>query len=531
MLTKIIIKNYKVFPSFSLEFNSGTNILVGRNEVGKSTLLEAINLALTKRLNGRTLESELSPYLFNKHISEEYLQSIDAGTPLEPPGICIELFFSDNPELAPLRGSMNSIKEDAIGVRLEIAFNEEYRNEYTSLITPGSKPKTIPIEYYKVNWFSFADHALTSRSLPINTSYIDTSTIRLQSGTDHYLQDIIRSDLEVKERAALSIEYRRLKELFAEQPAIKEINKNLTSKTGTISQKSLAISIDISQRTNWEGNLVPHLDDLPFQLVGKGEQNALKIMLALEGKGSNSDVVLIEEPENHLSFTSMNILLSQMREKCKDKQLFIATHSAYVLNKLGLSSLILLAFSGKTVRLAGLTESTQDYFAKLPGYDTLRLVLARRAILVEGPSDELIVQRAYLDQHGKLPIENGVDVISVGTAFLRFLEIAKALDIDVTVVTDNDGNFAKVDKKYKAYEGQPRIKICRSKENSLPTLEPHMVNANGLTSLNGLFSTTFFTQQDLVDYMTENKTDCALTQFNAPSLKYPQYVLDAVSKQ
>ena len=40
-----------------------------------------------------------------------------------------------------------------------------------------------------------------------------------------------------------------------------------------------------------------------------------------------------------------------------------------------------------------------NYFKKLPGYDTLRLVLAKRVILVEGPSDELVVQRAYRDAH------------------------------------------------------------------------------------------------------------------------------------
>ena len=42
------------------------------------------------------------------------------------------------------------------------------------------------------------------------------------------------------------------------------------------------------------------------------------------------------------------------------------------------------------------------------------LVLAKRVILVEGPSDELVVQRAYRDAHnGRLPIQDGVDVMSM----------------------------------------------------------------------------------------------------------------------
>lgn len=49
MLTKIVIKNYRCYEDFTLEFNKGLNILVGDNDSGKSTLLEAIGLALTGR--------------------------------------------------------------------------------------------------------------------------------------------------------------------------------------------------------------------------------------------------------------------------------------------------------------------------------------------------------------------------------------------------------------------------------------------------------------------------------------------------
>ena len=64
--------------------------------------------------------------------------------------------------------------------------------------------------------------------------------------------------------------------------------------------------------------------------------------------------------------------------------------------------------------LADLLPDTKDYFMKLPGYNTLRLILSSKTILVEGPSDELIVQKAYKKKYGKLPLEDGVDVISVG---------------------------------------------------------------------------------------------------------------------
>src|SRR5690606_15304907 len=125
------------------------------------------------------------------------------------------------------------------------------------------------------------------------------------------------------------------------------------------------------------------------------------------------------------------------------RQIFITTHSSFVLNKLGVES-VLLFQRGESLRLTDLEDkTTQDYFMKVPGHDTLRLILARRSILVEGPSDELIVQRAYERRHGRMPLEDGVDVISVNSlAFKRFLQIAVKLSRTVDVVTDNDGDVA-----------------------------------------------------------------------------------------
>ena len=76
-IKKVIIQNYKCFgKKFTLDLNDSANILVGNNESGKSTILEAINLALSGILNGRYLRNELSPYLFNHQTAIEYVRSI-----------------------------------------------------------------------------------------------------------------------------------------------------------------------------------------------------------------------------------------------------------------------------------------------------------------------------------------------------------------------------------------------------------------------------------------------------------------------
>jgi putative ATP-dependent endonuclease of the OLD family len=534
MIRKIYIQNYKIFESFELEFNKEKNILVGDNESGKSTILEAINLALTNRLNGRYIEYELSPYLFNARCVDNYLASLKFR-PNNLPEIIIELFFEDIPELGFLKGRMNSKNEDSLGVKIEITFDESYNEEYENLLRIPSKIEQIPIEYYTCRWYSFANRPLTQRLLKFSMSYIDASTIRLQSGADYYLQEIIKSDLNAKERVELNIAYRNLKHDFTKQDSIKKINENLATKKGIISQKDLSLSIDVSQKSNWETNLIPHLDKLPFQYIGKGEQNALKVMLALERKGKDASVILIEEPENHLSYSSMNILIRRIEEKCTAKQIIIATHSTYVLNKLGLSNLILLHKDSEkpvtnSFRLNNLKPDTQNYFKVLSGYDTLRLILSKKVFLVEGPSDELIVQKAYFQKYGKLPMENGIDVINIrGLSFARFLDIAVLLKIDVIVITDNDGDHKKVYKKYSDYEIYSNIIVAVSTDDSAPTLEPQIAKCNNINTLNAALKTNFNTTQEIIDYMKLHKTAVSLKIFEyREHVNIPDYIENAI---
>ena len=235
---------------------------------------------------------------------------------------------------------------------------------------------------------------------------------------------------------------------FMNEEGIKDINKSLAGKKGDVTAKTLTVSMDMSARSTWDSSITAHLDDIPFDSVGKGEQCRVQMKLAIEAAG-DSNVLLIEEPENHLSHSNMCRLIEEIREKATARQIVLTTHSNFVLNKLGIYNVKLLS-SGKTMTLADLSSDTEDYFMKLPGYDTLRLILSAKTILVEGPSDELIVQKAYMKNHGKLPLEDGVDVISVGSlAFKRFLEIGKRLNLKIQVVTDNDGDVSALEPTFR----------------------------------------------------------------------------------
>jgi predicted ATP-dependent endonuclease of OLD family len=226
------------------------------------------------------------------------------------------------------------------------------------------------------------------------------------------------------------------------------------------------------------------------------------------------------------------MLMEAIKKNCADRQVIVATHSAFVLNKLGIDNLRLISHEGETAALTKLKPDTRDYFMKLPGYDTLRMVLSKRSILVEGPSDELIVQRAYLDKHGKLPLEDGVDVISVGgIAFKRFAEIAALLKLDVRVVADNDGDVAALEKKYGDYlDGTTtNVRIFYDPDECYRTLEPTILKANSLETLNTILETKCADTVTLLKHMGRNKTDCALKMFETKQTWLaPGYIANAI---
>ncbi|MCX5886326.1 MAG: AAA family ATPase [Proteobacteria bacterium] len=253
--------------------------------------------------------------------------------------------------------------------------------------------------------------------------------------------------------------------------------------------------------------------------------------LAIEA-ACDSGVLLIEEPENHLSHSNMSRLIEDISQRCADRQIVLTTHSSFVLNKLGIDNVKLLSSKSDTMTLDDLSQDTKDYFMKLPGYNTLRLILSAKTILVEGPSDELIVQKAYKQQHGKLPLEDGVDVISVGSlAFKRFLEIGKQLKLDIRVVTDNDRDVAALKRKYKDYLNgkSENIEICYDTDEKYPTLESQLLKVNSIGILNEVLGTSFGNKEELFDYMIKNKTDSALKIFNSDKkMKFPHYICDAI---
>ena len=51
-IVKMLVKNYKLLKDVIIDYNPEINILVGDNDAGKSTILEALSIITTGKLNG-----------------------------------------------------------------------------------------------------------------------------------------------------------------------------------------------------------------------------------------------------------------------------------------------------------------------------------------------------------------------------------------------------------------------------------------------------------------------------------------------
>src|SRR5467141_2365763 len=115
-IERVIVKNYRTLAAVNLAIRPHLNIIVGNNESGKSTLLEAINLALKCQLNRRPAAAEIHPYLFNIGCVKDFVTKLRAGISVEPPRILIELYLKDCPEFAAFKGTNNSLSDDRPGI-------------------------------------------------------------------------------------------------------------------------------------------------------------------------------------------------------------------------------------------------------------------------------------------------------------------------------------------------------------------------------------------------------------------------------
>jgi len=476
----IKLTNFKRFKDDYLEFNDDVNIFVGDNNAGKSTILEALEIVLNYNYRGRPFTSELTPDIFNKDAVQQFLASDKSAKYL--PCLTIEAFIDGVPEY---RGSNNFLKVDAQGITVQVRFDAMLENVYAEYLQTNPNITSIPIEFYKLEWLDFGWNPIKAVYKKFRALYIDPTRIHPTLGKNQYISTILNTALNKEELVKLTLNYRENQQVFNNSNEVKMVNIGLDT-DHLITDTKLSIAASTLPVGSIQTSLQLEVDDVPFQFIGKGEQSNVQIKLAIQNKSKDIDLVMMEEPENHLSHTNLNKLVHYIEKQRGTKQLFLTTHSSYVLNKLSIDKICLVQSGYK--RLHKLAPSVVKTLKRLPGYDTLRVALSRNVILVEGPSDELVLKKIYHRKYNRLPEQDGIDIIVVrGVGFDTFISVGMEIGTRINVLRDNDGDYDEnVVKVRDAYAAYPNIKFISSAKNEEFSLEPAMIfaNAENLKTLN-----------------------------------------------
>lgn len=516
VITKIVLSNFKRFRSFELDFDSKLNILVGDNEAGKSTVLLAVDLILSgsrTRVETQGLES-----LFNKSAVDAFLAGDRSVANL--PKLFAEVYLSEQNSPA-LCGKNNSMGINCDGIRLDCEPIDDYGVEILAALQ--DEHAHVPFEYYSIKFMTFSGEQFSGFRRPLRHLFIDSSQINQDYATREYTRSVYAATATLRERSTHDYLYRQSKLAFA-QSALLEVNNKLPS---------YKFAVRSGAKAGLDTDLLITEDDIPIERKGKGRQCFIKTEFALQkNSGEHSiDVLLLEEPENHLSHTNTRKLVQRISES-EQKQVIIATHSSLICSRLDLRKTILLhRASARPAPLTSLPEDTAKFFMKAPDNNVLEFVLADKVVLVEGDSEFILFDAMYRAHAGATtPEHDGVQIISVGgLAFKRYMDIAKLLGIKTAVLRDNDRDRqTNCIERYSDYtadhiavfsdsdDTRYTFEVCLYKDNQAVCDELFLGDRKKLT---------------VQEYMLGNKADAAflLLDKKGSDLVAPAHIQDAIA--
>ncbi|MCE5224466.1 MAG: AAA family ATPase [Porphyromonadaceae bacterium] len=428
-IKQIVIHGYKKFKDFQLTFHKGLNVIIGENESGKTTIIEAVNIALNQWY--RAADKSIIEELINRELLDEFYTapSVDSL-----PRIVIEIEFdlSDIPAQSDYYGQeyeLINLSNDLFGV----SFHCELNDAYAQSLLPNINAGLVPFEYYDFSWKTFSGGQFLSLKSPVKYLAINTSEQTSNTSFNYYNKKIFSNTYSESDKLKYKSNFRdEVKNAFG-AVALEDIDAD----------KKFAID---NKRIILENILAITENGISLENKGKGRENLIKTQIALDKAKERTEVITIEEPENHLSHTTLRKMINDISENHDNKQLIVTTHNSLIVTSLGLKNVIWIN-NNKGTTLADIPETTADYFSRIDNSNLLQFLLAEKAILVEGATEYLMLPELYkvIYPGSSLQLDK-IDIISCnGLSYKQYLEIARQTNHKVAIITDNDAKQENLD--------------------------------------------------------------------------------------
>lgn len=507
---------FRKFKDTTVTFNEHLNIIVGENESGKSTIIEAIEIVINQ------LYKNSDKSIIKELINIENYDAFKKNPSMEKlPQIYIEVGLK-------LDTSINNIAYSGIeyyntdkhtiktGIIFECKLNNDLQNIADNIINNGS----LPYECYSLSWKTFAGTTYSTLMKPIKYLGINTSKIETNNIYNTYNKSLFKNKIQELDRIIAKGEYNE------------KIDQILDNKIFTIDGKR---KFGINRKKVILENIINIVEEgIPIENKGSGMENLIKTKIALE-KSNNNNVISIEEPENHLSYNNLRKMIKEIEIEENSTQIIMTTHSSMIVSSLNLKNVILLN-NCISKRFDHINDTVADYFNKSGNNKLLEFILAKKVILVEGSTEYILFPGFYQKVNNSSLDEDNVNVISMGgIGYKNFITVAEELDKKVAVVTDNDENARKINELNEYNEKNSNIRMFTDHDRERWTIEVCLYYDNK-ELLDKVISTDDKANYYFkgVDYgktlgkMLKNKTETAMIISNREDIIIPEYIKEAM---
>jgi hypothetical protein len=208
----------------------------------------------------------------------------------------------------------------------------------------------------------------------------------------------------------------------------------------------LGVAVDAFQGPERGGERTAEMDvdDFLVEANGAGIRESLRLILDLELK--KPQLLLVEEPEVHLHPGLARVMATYLRDKSREVQMFVTTHSTEFVDSVAFQNAYLISRDAE-YKTACQAISSVDGPLLLPAELGLRLstvFMFDRLLFVEGPSDESVIRTVAKNLQIDLTRSNIGFVHMCGVRnFAHFaaegtLDLLSRRRIDMRFITDRD---------------------------------------------------------------------------------------------
>jgi putative ATP-dependent endonuclease of OLD family len=509
-ISNIKVNNYRNLRTVDIDTN-GVVVLIGDNNSGKSNLLRAITLPFMNHEIG-AVNKNLGWQDINRDVKQDYYSFIeenlgkfkDNECELDQfiahiPSVSVEVSFTPQKiaEEYYVRNWTNSLDTATPTFTIKYEYKVEDPQDLLHHISDilqdvesidDLKMNLLPIEFYKHQTIipttnekvSFTDLAYFKYNA-LAAERDDFSNKASQLGSKSLvslLHSKMNSDDKKKVEQSYETFFNDLKDISSLEKVFNWQESSDLENAKDFFEK-ITLLPNIPTMNSLLNNVRLGYGDEYLNAQGLGYRNLIYLFVMLNSLSIESNVALniltIEEPEAHLSVSNEHLLASFINTTMSNNnqlQLFVSTHSSEFLNKLELKNVAIVA-EGKTYALKKELEGDQlDYLAKKPNLDFLKFLYSRNCILVEGPTEEMLIKSYLSTQTNQL---NDIEVISLHKGFRDMLNIWLKVNQDsnhkIGIIRDYD-NQPKAQQDHEDYNHHSNIYVTTTKEY---TLEPEFV--------------------------------------------------------